>query len=64
MKFLDGFKTIVGLVGTAVTVLLPSVAPEVAASIGDQVVSISQGVFGLLAALGIIHKVEKAKAAP
>lgn len=59
MKFLNGFKTILGLVGTVVTVLMPKVTPDLVAGVGDHAVAIAQGVFGLLTVLGIIHKVEK-----
>lgn len=63
MKFLDGFKTILGLVGMAVSVIVPKVTPDVITAIGDHTVAVAQGVFGLLTVLGIIHKREKAKAA-
>lgn len=61
MKFLDGFKTIIGLVGTVVTVVAPKISPEVVQTVGEQVIGIGQGVFGLLAILGVIHRREKAK---
>lgn len=63
MNFLNGFKTIIGVLGSVVAIVLPKVAPGVVQAVGDQVVGIAQGVFGLLTALGIIHKVEKAQAA-
>ena len=59
MKFLDGFKTIIGLVGTALAIVVPHVAPQVQESI-PHVIGIAQGAFGLLTVLGVIHKVEKA----
>lgn len=62
MKFLNGFKTILGLIGTVVTVVIPAISGDVVAAVGEQVLGIAQGVFGLLAALGVIHKVEKAQA--
>lgn len=59
MKFLNGFKTIIGLVGTVVTVLVPKVTPDIVNAVGDHALAIGQGVFGLLTVLGIIHKAEK-----
>ena len=58
MKFLDGLKTVIGLVGTVVSVAVPRVAPQVGEAI-PHVVAVAQGVFGALFALGVIHKVEK-----
>lgn len=60
MNFLNGFKTIIGVLGTIVSVALPKVAPDVVTAIGNHAVDIAQGVFGLLTALGLIHKAEKA----
>lgn len=62
MKFLDGFKTIIGMVGSLAVVLSPSIAPDLVDKVGTHVVGIAEGAFGLLAALGLIHKAEKAKA--
>lgn len=60
MKFLNGFKTILGTIGTIVSVLVPSVRPDLITGIGDHVVGIVQGASALLLALGLIHKAEKA----
>lgn len=59
MKFLNGFKTIIGLVGSVVTVLIPKVTPDIVSAVSDHAVAVAQGVFGLLTVLGVIHKVEK-----
>lgn len=59
MKFLNGFKTLIGVLGTVATVLLPKIAPGVVQAVGDAAVNVATGIFGLLGALGIIHKVEK-----
>lgn len=59
MKFLNGLKTIIGVVGTVVTVLVPKITPAVVTEVGDHAFAVAQGVFGLLTVLGIIHKVEK-----
>lgn len=66
MKFLNGYKTILGIVGTVATVLISSGGNV--GHIGQVVVDASQhvdailgGAFGLLTVLGIIHKKEKAK---
>lgn len=59
MKFLDGFKTLIGLVGLIVTIVAPKISPELVNAIGAQVLWIAQGVFGLLTVLGVVHKVEK-----
>lgn len=61
MKFLDGWKTVIGLVGTVVTILVPKLDPSLVSGISDHATGIVQGVFGLLTVLGIIHKKEKAK---
>jgi hypothetical protein len=60
MKFLNGWKTIIGVIGTVATVLVPKLDPAIIPAIGDHAVGLIQGAFGLLTALGIIHKVEKA----
>lgn len=59
MKFLDGFKTVIGLAGSVVLVLAPKVDPNVIATVGDHAYGIAQGVFGLLTIFGAIHKAEK-----
>jgi hypothetical protein len=61
MKFLNGFKTIVGVVGSVLTVLIPKLDPSIISGVGDHLFAVAQGVFGLLTVLGIIHKVEKSK---
>jgi hypothetical protein len=60
MKFLSGFKTVIGFIATAVSVIVPAVKPEMVSGIGDHIVGIVQGASALLLALGIIHKKEKA----
>lgn len=62
MKFLDGWKTVIGLVGTVVTILVPKLDPNLVTGIGEHATGIVQGVFGLLAVLGIVHKTEKMSA--
>lgn len=64
MKFLNGLKTIIGVVGSVVLVIAPKVGLDVVQSAGDQVYGIAQGVFGLLTILGVIHKVEKSQGGP
>lgn len=59
MKFLNGFKTFIGLAGIIITTVTTKVAPEVVAQVGSEVVGIAEGVFGLLLTLGIVHKAEK-----
>lgn len=58
MKFLDGFKTILGTVVLVVGTAIPKIAPAVAAG-AEHAIGIVQGVGGLLAVLGLIHKGEK-----
>lgn len=58
MKFLNGFKTILGAVGMVVTIAAPSLAPAIGEA-APHAISVAQGVFGLLTVLGIIHKAEK-----
>jgi hypothetical protein len=60
MKFLNGLKTIIGLAGTVVAIALPRISPDVVSAVGDGLYHIGAGVFSTLAALGIVHKVEKA----
>jgi hypothetical protein len=58
LKFLNGFKTILGSIGLVVSVVLPHVAGTVAQA-APHAISIAQGAFGLLTLLGLIHKAEK-----
>lgn len=58
MKFLDGFKTIIGLIGTVVAVAVPHLAPQIQDA-APNVIAVAQGVFGTLLAFGVIHKAEK-----
>ncbi len=64
MNFLNGFKTWLGLGGLVASIVLPAVGIDAGGVAGTQegLWTISQGVFGTLAALGVIHKVEKARA--
>ncbi len=65
MKFLNGLKTAIGLIGTFATPLI-----AVGGKVGDIVqhgvnalpaaYQMAEGAFLMLTALGIIHKVEKA----
>lgn len=60
MKFLNGWKTILGVAG----IVLPMViAPEKAHDVITHADSIVVGAAGLLTILGVIHKTEKASAA-
>jgi len=64
MKFLNGWKTILGIVGTVGTVLVASggdigkVASVVIAA-SQHADSIILGASGLLTVLGLVHKAEK-----
>jgi hypothetical protein len=59
MKFLNGFKTVIGLAGTVAAVVAPRFAPAINEA-APHAIAVAQGVFGLLLALGLIHKAEKA----
>lgn len=61
MKFLNGFKTILGAVGLVVSIAVPSLSSTVAEA-APHAVNIAQGAFGLLVLLGVIHKAEKSNA--
>lgn len=61
MNFLNGLKTIIGVVGSVITIVIPKFTPVVVNAVGDQVLAVAQGVFGLLLTLGIVHKVEKSQ---
>lgn len=66
MKFLNGWKTVVGIVGTIGTVLVASGGKiggiaSTAVQVFGHLDSVVAGVFGALAVLGVIHKVEKGK---
>lgn len=63
LKFLNGFKTILGSIGLVVSVALPRLSDTVAQA-APHAISIAQGAFGLLALLGLIHKAEKKAAQP
>lgn len=66
MKFLNGFKTIIGVLGAVATPLI-AVGGDVGKIVSDGVAALPhvyqtvEGAFLTLAALGIVHKVEKAK---
>ena len=62
MKFLNGLKTWVGLAGTVISVAVPRLAPTISDA-APHIINVAQGAFGLLLALGLIHKAEKKKAA-
>ncbi len=61
MKFLDGFKTILGSVVLIASIAAPKIAPQIADA-APHVLNIVQGGAGVLLALGVIHKREKAQA--
>lgn len=66
MKFLNGWKTVLGFVGLGVTVLSSAGGDvaQVGAVVGEvagHVDAVVLGVFGTLAALGVIHKAEKSR---
>lgn len=63
MRFLDGFKTVLGAIGVVVTVVAPKIGPELVEGALGAVNLMATGAFSLLTVLGIIHKVEKATAA-
>lgn len=69
MKFLNGWKTILGAIGTVVVPLVAvggkvgELAGKVA-EVGQHVDIALTGVFGALLALGIVHKVEKSNTPP
>jgi hypothetical protein len=64
VKFLNGWKTIIGTLGTAVTIGVATggdvgqIAQKVGEFAGNADAVIS-GAFGMLAVLGLIHKGEK-----
>lgn len=67
MRFLNGFKTVVGVVGSVATLLIAGEGRvgeigRTAVEVASHLESVALGVFGALAALGIIHKGEKASA--
>jgi len=62
MKFLNGFKTWIGVAGLIATTVVPQYAPAINEA-APHAVNIAQGVFGLLLTLGLIHKGEKKAAA-
>jgi hypothetical protein len=59
MKFLDGFKTIIGVAGSVALIVAPKIDPAIVQAVGDHAYGVAQGVFGLLTVLGVIHKREK-----
>jgi len=59
MKFLNGWKTVLGVAGVLGSLILPKVSPGVLGGALDNANNIVLGAFGLLTTLGIIHKVEK-----
>lgn len=64
MKFLNGWKTILGTVGTLGTLLLGAggkigQVAGTALEVAGHLDSVALGAFGVLTTLGIIHKAEK-----
>lgn len=59
MKFLNGWKTALGVVGTLVTLVYPRVDPTVLGGALNDANNVVVGAFGLLTLLGVVHKVEK-----
>lgn len=60
MKFLDGFKTIIGSVGLLVTVVAPKLDPAIVGAVGQNTVNIATNVFAIITAIGLVHKAVKA----
>lgn len=72
MKFLNGWKTLLGILTTAAAVIVPSVGGDASLvpAVSDQVGNIVEhgsalvaGIGATLTTLGLIHKVEKKRAA-
>ena len=61
MKFLDGFKTILGGAVLVASVVAPHIA-DVATAVGTGAIQMVQGGAIVLTALGLAHKREKVKA--
>jgi hypothetical protein len=60
MKFLDGFKTVLGALGTVALILFPKLNPTMIGEVSEHLYGIVQGAFALLTLFGVIHKIEKA----
>lgn len=63
MQFLNGYKTITGLLGTVGIGVIQAVAPKAAPvvqSVLSWAVPTGYGIFGTLLSLGLIHKKQKA----
>lgn len=64
MQFLNGYKTITGLLGTVGVGIVQAVAPHAAPGVANALswlVPTGYGIFGTLLSLGVIHKAQKAK---
>ena len=66
MKFLNGWKTILGVVGSVATLLVSGGGKigeiaTTAVDVAGHLDSVALGVFGALTALGIVHKAEKGR---
>ncbi len=59
MKFLNGWKTILGVAGTVGALVFPRVDPSILGGALESANNVVTGAFGLLTILGIIHKGEK-----
>lgn len=69
MKFLNGWKTITGLVGMVGTVVVsaggkPAALATTILETAGHLDSVILGVFGALTAVGLIHKAEKRSTIP
>jgi hypothetical protein len=63
MQFLNGYKTITGLLGTIGVGVVQAVAPKYAPVLNGALswlVPTGYGIFGTLLSLGLIHKKQKA----
>lgn len=61
MRFLNGWKTVLGVAGTLAGVLLPKVHPDVVSGVLGSADNVVVGAFTMLTLLGVIHKAEKRK---
>lgn len=64
MQFLNGYKTITGLLGTVGIGIVQAVAPHAAPTVANALswlVPTGYGIFGTLFTLGVIHKKQKAQ---
>lgn len=60
MKFLDGWKTVIGAGGLLIGTFVPKLAPTIG-QLMEPALTLGTNVAGVVATIGIIHKIIKSR---